>query len=206
MEPWAWMAQLFKHATISDSYVWTCGGVVEMVPCSWVAHLFKQRIIWDVGVSRLTNVLRVAEVWLDQYKDVLQEYWPNLTKQTQIDVGPDLAKRKLIRRKLHCKPFQYYVDTVQVFGHIHFPVDNIKHGWLINNGTGKCLVLKEDVLALGDCSMYTALYQFFEYTSEQHLRHRGLCVCSNPNGKSSLTLAKCFSVASNISTWNYTVK
>jgi len=51
--------------------VWMCGGSVEVVPCSHVGHLFRHRAAHNfIGSSNSRkNYLRVAEVWLDEYKD-----------------------------------------------------------------------------------------------------------------------------------------
>ena len=48
---------------------WMCGGRVVIVPCSRVGHVFRSRTPyaltnWDIA----RNNLRVAEVWMDEYK------------------------------------------------------------------------------------------------------------------------------------------
>ena len=51
--------------------VWLCGGTVEIIPCSVVAHLFRVTP-WNLnGTSTAKNKLRVADVWMDEYKDVV---------------------------------------------------------------------------------------------------------------------------------------
>lgn len=48
-----------------------CGGILEIIPCSRVGHIFrKHRPYTDPqGQDSMTkNSLRLAEVWLDQYK------------------------------------------------------------------------------------------------------------------------------------------
>jgi len=51
--------------------VWMCGGSVEVVPCSHVGHVFRHRAVHNfVGsTNSRKNYMRVAEVWLDEYKD-----------------------------------------------------------------------------------------------------------------------------------------
>jgi polypeptide N-acetylgalactosaminyltransferase len=53
-----------------------CGGKLETVICSRVGHLFRQRspIRWPDGLSVVKrNAVRVAEVWLDDYKKYYYE-------------------------------------------------------------------------------------------------------------------------------------
>lgn len=48
-----------------------CGGRLEIVPCSHVGHIFRKRspYKWRSGVNVLKrNSIRLAEVWLDDYK------------------------------------------------------------------------------------------------------------------------------------------
>ena len=52
---------------------------MEIVTCSYVAHLFKTRLVWkDMGMSKIINALRFAEVWMDDYKEMLYKYWPTV--------------------------------------------------------------------------------------------------------------------------------
>ena len=48
---------------------WMCGGRVVIVPCSRVGHVFRSwtpypLTNWDIA----RNNLRVAEVWMDEFK------------------------------------------------------------------------------------------------------------------------------------------
>lgn len=50
---------------------WMCGGTLEIVPCSHVGHIFRKRspYKWRQGTNVLKkNSIRLAEVWLDDYK------------------------------------------------------------------------------------------------------------------------------------------
>ena len=49
-----------------------CGGSIELLPCSHVGHVFRRRAVHSFANSR-KNYLRVAEVWLDEYKDHFYE-------------------------------------------------------------------------------------------------------------------------------------
>ncbi|CAG5117612.1 unnamed protein product, partial [Candidula unifasciata] len=50
---------------------WMCGGRLEIIPCSHVGHLYRPRFPYTFGKTQYVlqkNCLRVAEVWMDQYK------------------------------------------------------------------------------------------------------------------------------------------
>jgi len=50
-----------------------CGGSLEIHPCSLVGHVFRSEspYSWPGGVQNILrkNAVRVAEVWLDEYKE-----------------------------------------------------------------------------------------------------------------------------------------
>ena len=54
--------------------IWTCGGEMEIVPCSRVGHIYKIRQVYSYPGAKSSdqviscNSRRVAEVWLDEYK------------------------------------------------------------------------------------------------------------------------------------------
>ena len=53
---------------------WMCGGSLEFVPCSHVGHIFRPghpyNMTGEKGKNDVNgwNVLRLAEVWIDEYK------------------------------------------------------------------------------------------------------------------------------------------
>ncbi|XP_048193713.1 inactive polypeptide N-acetylgalactosaminyltransferase-like protein 5 [Perognathus longimembris pacificus] len=50
--------------------IWLCGGQLLVIPCSRVGHVSKQHLETDPAIRKamLRNSLRVAHVWLDEYK------------------------------------------------------------------------------------------------------------------------------------------
>ncbi|KAJ8381785.1 hypothetical protein SKAU_G00025630 [Synaphobranchus kaupii] len=57
--------------------VWLCGGSIEVVPCSKIAHIERAHkpYLPDLSITMKRNALRVAEVWMDEYKDNVKIAW-----------------------------------------------------------------------------------------------------------------------------------
>lgn len=55
-----------------------CGGSMEVMPCSRVAHIARVKKPYadkDLGIHTRRNALRVAEVWMDEYKATVYMAW-----------------------------------------------------------------------------------------------------------------------------------
>lgn len=91
---------------------WTCGGRMEVVPCSRVGHVFRAYRPYSNpkggGGTAHVNALRTAAVWLDEYKEKFFTVHPHLR---QFDFG-NVSDRVELRRKLQCRPFQWFLDKV----------------------------------------------------------------------------------------------
>ncbi|KAH8360787.1 hypothetical protein KR084_002287 [Drosophila pseudotakahashii] len=97
--------------------LWLCGGQILEVPCSRVGHLYrdgkfqirytdKEKTKESRMISR--NYRRVAEVWLDEFKDKVFANMPHLTV---IPVG-NLAEQRELKKRLHCKPFSWFLHNL----------------------------------------------------------------------------------------------
>ena len=83
--------------------IWMCGGILEINPCSSVAHVYRKTFPYsskkDVGHK---NGRRLAEVWLDEYKEFLYQISP---PAKNVDMG-DISERVELRNRLQCKSFR----------------------------------------------------------------------------------------------------
>lgn len=89
--------------------IWQCGGLLVTAPCSHVGHIFRDTHPYTVpGASIhetfLRNSKRLAEVWMDDYK----EYFYNTRPQVRKMGFGNITKRLNLRKELGCKPFKWY--------------------------------------------------------------------------------------------------
>ncbi|CAD7670406.1 unnamed protein product [Nyctereutes procyonoides] len=93
--------------------VWQCGGRVEVLPCSRIAHLERNHKPYalDLSVALKRNALRVAEIWMDEYKHMVYLAWNIPIQNSGIDFG-DISSRMALWKKLKCKTFDWYLKNV----------------------------------------------------------------------------------------------
>uniref|UniRef100_G1N2C1 Galactosyltransferase C-terminal domain-containing protein n=1 Tax=Meleagris gallopavo TaxID=9103 RepID=G1N2C1_MELGA len=100
--------------------VWQCGGSVEVLPCSRIAHIERAHKPYteDLTAHVRRNALRVAEVWMDEFKS-------HVYMDSGIDIG-DISERKALRKKLQCKTFRWYL--VSVYPEMRMYSDTVAYG------------------------------------------------------------------------------
>eukprot|EP00794_Sanderia_malayensis_P003400 gene3400-3890_t len=93
--------------------IWMCGGRVEIVPCSRVGHIFRKYTSpykFPDGVEKTLakNLNRLAEVWMDEFKELYYQKRPHARNMFY----GDISKRVALRKKLKCKSFKWYLDNI----------------------------------------------------------------------------------------------
>ena len=117
-----------------------CGGRIVDAPCSRVGHIYRQFMPYSfppgTSVNKVTNfngsfnvfVLnafryplqnfkRVAEVWMDEYKEYFYKKRPYVRN---IDPG-DLTSQKQLRSDLKCKSFHWFLNEIAPDILKHYP-------------------------------------------------------------------------------------
>uniref|UniRef100_A0A8C1ADV1 Polypeptide N-acetylgalactosaminyltransferase n=1 Tax=Cyprinus carpio carpio TaxID=630221 RepID=A0A8C1ADV1_CYPCA len=116
--------------------VWQCGGSVEVLPCARIAHIERAHKPYteDLTAHVRRNALRVAEVWMDEFKSHVYMAW-NIPQE--VNIG-DITERKALRKKLQCKTFRWYL--VNIYPEMRMYTDTIAYGVLRNSlKTDLCL-------------------------------------------------------------------
>jgi polypeptide N-acetylgalactosaminyltransferase len=112
-----------------------CGGELLCTPCSHVGHIFRKRspYKWPSNVNVVKkNTVRLAEVWLDEYKNYYYE-------RLQYDLGNygDVTERKALRNKLQCKSFDWYLKNV--YPEQFIPGESVYYGEVRSEAENYCL-------------------------------------------------------------------
>ena len=114
-----------------------CGGHLLIHPCSHVGHVFRKASPYTFpgGTEKVLNKnkLRLAEVWMDEWK---QFYTVSIPSARTTNPG-DLTARKLLRSELNCNSFRWYLENV--YPESSLPLHFLHLGQVIHQATGLCL-------------------------------------------------------------------
>uniref|UniRef100_A0A8C1KT83 Polypeptide N-acetylgalactosaminyltransferase n=1 Tax=Cyprinus carpio TaxID=7962 RepID=A0A8C1KT83_CYPCA len=120
--------------------IWMCGGQLLIVPCSRVGHIFRKRRPYGSPGGQDTmahNSLRLAHVWMDDYKEQYFVLRPELRNR---DYG-DISDRVAIRKRLQCHSFKWYLDNIYPEMQVSSP-HKPQHPVFINKGLKRPKVLQ----------------------------------------------------------------
>lgn len=88
-----------------------CGGKLEIIPCSRVGHIFRRRRPYgsdSKGDTMSQNSMRLAEVWLDEYKKYFYDIHIDLIGKP----FGNITSRVNLRKRLNCKSFKWYLENI----------------------------------------------------------------------------------------------
>uniref|UniRef100_A0A8C7J4X8 Polypeptide N-acetylgalactosaminyltransferase n=1 Tax=Oncorhynchus kisutch TaxID=8019 RepID=A0A8C7J4X8_ONCKI len=138
--------------------VWQCGGSVEVLPCARIAHIERAHKPYteDLTSHVRRNALRVAEVWMDEFKshvymawNIPQELKNSLKSDLCLDQGPDTDNVPILYLCHGMTPQNvYYTSTQQLHVGVLSPT--------IDDDDNKCLVDVNSRPRLIECSYATA--------------------------------------------------
>ncbi|XP_041478614.1 polypeptide N-acetylgalactosaminyltransferase 1-like [Lytechinus variegatus] len=156
--------------------LWMCGGKLEFIPCSHVGHVFRKKSPYHFppGTNYVNkNNKRLAEVWLDEYKNFYYRISPSVAKT---DPG-DLSDRLNLRKSLNCKSFKWYLENI--YPESSWPVNYQFMGEVRNMEAHVCLdtMMKEAGHKVGLYGCHgQGGNQIWAYTRNNELRHDDICL------------------------------
>ncbi|CAJ0581165.1 unnamed protein product, partial [Mesorhabditis spiculigera] len=157
--------------------IWQCGGRVEILPCSHVGHIFRKASPHDfpggAGSGKVlnSNLFRVAEVWMDDWKHLFYKIAP---RSGALRSKLDVSQRIELRKKLQCKPFIWYLKSI--FTDHFLPMQGDKFGRIASSDV--CLLSrpqgeeghKGHRLSVARCTLGFDLWQLWLYTTEGRIK------------------------------------
>ncbi|XP_070567014.1 polypeptide N-acetylgalactosaminyltransferase 5-like [Ptychodera flava] len=171
--------------------VWLCNGSIEIIPCSRVGHVYRsvQPYSFPGKASVMDtierNAIRVAEVWLDDYKEIFYSRLPHLR---HVDFG-DVTGRRELRTRLNCESFGWYLE--HVYPELYVPRDSniiTSTAMLRNRGTNMCVDANDQNGQAGKRLILWPCHglggnEYFELTRDGEIRNDELCIQPDLTGR-----------------------
>ncbi|XP_041775063.1 polypeptide N-acetylgalactosaminyltransferase 5 isoform X1 [Anopheles merus] len=177
--------------------IWQCGGILEISPCSHVGHVFRDKSPYTFpgGVANivLKNAARVAEVWLDEWKEFYYQMSPGARKAS----AGDVSERRALRERLKCKSFRWYLENI--YPESQMPLDYYFLGEIRNVKTHNCL----DTMGRKSNEKIGSSYchglggnQVFAYTKRHQIMSDDNCLDAS-NALGPVNLVRCHGMGGN---------
>ncbi|XP_015926191.1 putative polypeptide N-acetylgalactosaminyltransferase 10 [Parasteatoda tepidariorum] len=194
--------------------IWQCGGQMVDAPCSRIGHIYRKFPPFpNPGIGDFVgrNYKRVAEVWMDEYKEYLYLRRPHYR---DLDPG-DISKQKALREKLQCKPFKWFMKEIAFDQPKKYPPiepPSFASGEIRNIGSELCIDTRfrhqNDRFGLEKCIKGGASQggeQQFELTWHRDIRPKKRTVCfdvSSSDDHAPVVLWSCHGMQGN-QEWKY---
>lgn len=128
--------------------LWMCGGGLEIIPCSRVGHVFRKRRPYDDPYtfnSVYRNQIRLAEVWLDNYKVF---FYRSQMAYNRLNPG-DITSRLNLKKQLKCKSFGWYLKNIYPELQVPGPVDTQKSNPAVKSRKAQRTFDNDQILKVG---------------------------------------------------------
>lgn len=191
--------------------VWMCGGSLETIPCSRVGHIFRSFHPYTFPGNKDThgiNTVRMAEVWMDDYKRLFYLHRADLKNVNYGDIGT----RKHLRRKLGCQSFQWFLRNIATDKFI-LDEDSLAYGRVKNGMNNICLdhlqQENEEAYPVGLYGCHDVLTdsQFWGLSVKHQLRREDMCAeASSDSSATEVVYMKQCDDAKTNQKWNLTPK
>ncbi|XP_059560217.1 polypeptide N-acetylgalactosaminyltransferase 3 isoform X2 [Myotis daubentonii] len=132
------------------------------------------------------NQVRLAEVWMDEYKEIFYRRNTDAAKIVKQKSFGDLSKRFEIKHRLQCKNFTWYLNNI--YPEVYVPdLNPVISGYIKSVGQPLCLDVGENNQGSKPLILYTCHglggNQYFEYSAQHEIRHniqKELCLHAAP--------------------------